>query len=154
MLETISEQKRYCPRCKSDQVVKGGKHTCQKGVVQRYQCKLCGTSFSNDGYYRGKRQLALLQYVGVLYQQGLSDEKIMVRLKEELGITVSKTSIAAWVKRLGIQPRKSSGNQKNKTFRDLVELGVVTVVRYADSFHPERFVVLDNFADTIGGSES
>jgi len=150
VLETRNEQKKYCPRCRSDQIVKSGKHTRQKGVVQRYQCKLCGTSFSNDGYYRGKHQLSLLQYVGVLYQQGLSDEKIEARLKEELGIDVSRNSIMAWVKRLGIEPRKQScGDMKNKKVRELVELGVVTVVRYADAFHSERFVVLDNFVDTM-----
>ncbi len=155
MLETKNEQTKSCPRCKSSQTVKAGKHYQQKGVVQRYRCKVCGTSFCNDGYYRGRHQLSLLQYVGGLYQTGLSSEKIEARLKKELGTRISRTSIMAWIEKLGIKPRKQScGDQKNKTFRDLTEVGVVVTVRHADSFHPEHFMVLDNFVAVIGEMEA
>lgn len=149
-METISERKRYCPRCHSDQITKSGKNRCLKAVVQRYRCKLCGTSFSNDGYYKGKHALSLLQYARVLYQQGLSYEKIQTRLKRELDIDVSNVAIGSWITKLGIQPRKTSGDQKNKIVRDLVEVGIVTTVRYADSAHPESFLVLGNLVEIIG----
>lgn len=121
----------------------------QKGVVQRYQCKMCGTSFSNDGYYRGKHQLSLLQYAGVLYHEGLSYEKIQSRLKKEFDIYISRKTVGDWMKLLKIKPRSlSSGNQKDKLIRGLVEIGVTTIVRQADSFHPSRFIVLDNYQVT------
>ncbi len=149
-METISEQKRYCPRCSSLDIVKSGTHMHQRGRTQRYRCKQCGTSFITEGgYYRGRHPLSLLQYAGVLYQQGLSAHKIRERLERELGVKVSHVSIAEWVKKLGIQPRKTSGDQKHKAFRDLVEVGVVTTVRYADSFRPERFMVLGNLVEAI-----
>jgi len=151
LLEQMSvEQKRYCPRCKSDRIVKGGKHVRLKGVVQRYKCNLCGTTFSNDGYFRGKHQIALLQYAAVLYEQGLSYEKIQCRLRKEFNMTVSRVSIGNWVKMLGLKPRNQScGNQKSKVFREIVEVGLVTFVRVADSFHPEKLLLLDNSTEKL-----
>lgn len=135
-----------CPRCGSDNTVKSGKHYNKKGVSQRYDCKICGTSFSNEGYYRGKHALSLVQYAGVLYREGYSLRKIQACLDAEFGISVSHVAIGDWMRMLRVEPRrKSSGNQKEKIVRDLVEIGVVTTVRYSDSFHPEKFLVLDNF---------
>ncbi len=150
VLETKNEQKKYCPRCKSDQIVKSGKHYVSKGIVQRYRCKTCGTSFSNDGYYRGKHPISLVQYAAVLYREGYSYEKVQSRLKAEFKQEVSCTTIGAWMKMLHAEPRmKSSGNQKEKIVRDLIEIGVVTTIRYSDSWHPEKFLVLDNFVSNL-----
>ena len=144
------EQKRYCPRCKSDRIVKGGKHVRLKGVVQRYRCNDCGTSFSNDGYYRGKHQIALVQYAAVLYGQGLSYEKIQDRIRKEFNMKISRTSISDWVTMLRLKPRNQScGNQKSKVFREIVEVGLVTFVRVADSFHPEKLLLLDNSTEKL-----
>ena len=144
-----SELKRSCPRCSSTDIVKGGKHYLAKGTVQRYQCKSCGTSFSNDGYYRGKHALSLVQYVGVLYREGLSYEKIQAKLKKEFGIYISRKTVGDWLKLLHIQPRSlSCGNQKERLNRSLIEIGFTTVVRQADSFHPSRFIILDNYQVT------
>lgn len=144
------EQKKSCPRCKSDRIVKSGKHIRLKGVVQRYRCKMCGTSFSNDGYYRGKHQIALVQYAAVLYGQGLSYEKIQCKLRKEFDVKISRKSIGDWVTMLGLKPRNQScGNQKSKVFREIVEVGLVTFVRVVDSFHPEKLLILDNFTENL-----
>ncbi len=125
--------------------MKGGKHSCKKGIVQRFQCKKCGTSFSNDGYYKGKHALSLVQYAGILYHEGLSYEKIQAKLKKEFNIYISRKTVGDWMKLLNIEPRKlSSGNQKEKVNRGLIEIGVTTVIRHADSFHPSSFIILDN----------
>jgi transposase-like protein len=144
------QDKKLCPRCKSPEVVKSGKHKNQKGVTQRYQCKECGTSFSNDGYYRGKHNISLVQYAAVLYREGYSYEKIQIILKEEFGVPISRVTIGDWIKMLQVQPRRrSSGNQKEKIVRDLVEIGVMTTVKFADSFHPTKFYMLDNFSTLL-----
>jgi hypothetical protein len=130
--------------------VKSGKHYNLKGVVQCWVCKLCGTSFSNDGYFRGKHQLALVQYASVLYQNGCSYEKIVDELKKGWGQTVSRVTIGKWMNMLGVVPRRqSSGDQKNKVVRDLIEVGVVTSIRFASSEIPQKFLVLDNAVMTL-----
>jgi transposase-like protein len=134
-----------CPRCGETQIVKAGKHYNQKGASQRYQCKKCGTSFCNEGYFRGKHQLSLLQYTVKLYQDGDSYEKIQKLIKEQFGISISRTTIGEWIRKLSIQPRrKSCGNQKQKLNRELVEIGILTTVRIATSQNPEKFYVLNN----------
>lgn len=143
------ELKKSCPRCSSTDITKGGKHYFLKGVVQRYRCKTCGTSFSNDGYYKGKHALSLVQYAGVLYREGLSYEKIQAKLKKEFGIYISRKTVGDWLKLLHIQPRpRGNGDQRARITRNLIEIGVTTVVRQADSFHPSRFIILDNFQIT------
>ena len=150
MLETKNEQKRFCPRCNSDQVVKSGLHHHANGVTQRYGCKTCGTTFSHDGYYRGKHPISLIQYAAVLYREGFSYAKIQSCLHDEFNQDVSPQTIGAWIKMLGVQPRlKSSGNQKNKIVRDLIEIGVITTIRFSDSRHPEKFLILDNFVSNL-----
>ena len=123
--------------------------------MQRWQCKLCGTSFTNYGYFRGKHPLALLQYAGVLYQNGYSYEKIVAELKKQFGQKVCRTTIGKWMDHLQIKPRvKSSGDQKNKIVRDLIEVGFVTIVRFASSQVPEKFLVLDNTANLVDFPEA
>jgi len=149
VLEMKSEPKKSCPRCNSRNITKSGTQNRLKGVVQRYRCGTCGTSFSNDGYYRGKHQLSLLQYAAILYREGLSYEKIQARVKKEFGLYISRQTVGDWMKLLHIATRVlSSGNQKEKIKRGLIEIGVTTVVRQADSFHPSRFIILDSFQAT------
>lgn len=116
---------------------------------------MCGTSFSNHGYYKGKHAISLVQYAAVLYHERYSYEKIQSRLKAEFGLYISRPTIGNWMKHLKIQPRqKSSGNQKDKLVRELIEIGNITTVRCADSFHPEKFLVLDNFVAGICGDDA
>lgn len=125
--------------------MKSGKHQCQKGVVQRWRCKTCGTTFSNDGYFRGKHPIALVQYATALYQNGCSYEKVVDELVKRFGQKVSRTTIGKWMQMLGVKPRPlNSGDQKNKVIRELIEVGVVTTVRFASSEVPEKFIVVDN----------
>jgi len=134
-----------CPRCGSNQIVKSGKHYNLNGIQQRWQCKLCGTSFCNEGYFRGKHPLSLLQYTVKLYQNGDSYEKIQKSIKKQFGINISRTTIGKWIQKFNIQPRQNScGNQKQKLKRELVEIGILTTVRIATSETPEKFLVLDN----------
>jgi transposase-like protein len=134
-----------CPRCGATKIVKSGKHYCQKGTVQRFECKICGTTFSNDGYFRGKHPLALLQFAASLYKNGSSYEKVQSKIDKQFNIKISRATIKKWIEKLGIVPRpKSSGDQKNKVIRELVEIGVLTIIRFADSQTPEKFYILEN----------
>lgn len=135
-----------CPRCGNNKIVKSGKHYNQKNVVvQRFQCKLCGTSFCNSGYFRGKHPLALVQYAGLLYGQGLSYEKVATKIEKQFKQKVSRTTIWDWMRMLHVQSRpKSSGDQKNKIVRNLIEVGIITTVRFASSEVSEKFLLLNN----------
>jgi len=147
-------EKLECPRCRSDQIVKSGTHYNLKGLQQRWQCKLCGTSFCNEGYFKGKHALALVQYAVVLYSRGLSYEKVASKIEEQFKQKVSRTTIKNWVDMLHVQPRpKNSGNQKDKIVRELIEIGMVTTVRFASSEVPEKFLILDNQAGLLVGEE-
>jgi len=138
-------EKLCCPRCSSDQIMKAGKHYDLKGTVQRYKCKVCGTSFSNDGYFRGQHPLELLQYASVLYQNGCSCDKIVDKIEKQFHQKVSPPTIWRWMNKLGIKLRaKNSGDQKNKIVRDLIEVGIITTVRFASSEVTEKFLLLDN----------
>jgi transposase-like protein len=144
-----------CPRCGSDNTIKSGMRYNKKGVSKRYLCKICGTSFCNEGYYRGKHAISLVQYAVVLYREGYSYEKIQSRLKAEFGIYISRKTVGDWMKMMHVQPRtKSSGDQKNKIVRELIEIGVITTVRYASSFHPEKFLIIDNFVANLIGKQN
>lgn len=136
-----------CPRCGSSQIVKSGKHhrQYQEGFVQRWKCKICGTTFCNEGYFRGKHPIALVQYASILYQNGCSYEKVVDELEKQFGQKVSRTTIGKWMDMLGVKPRQqNSGDQKNKLIRDLIEVGVVTTIRFTSSEMPEKFLILDN----------
>lgn len=142
-----------CPKCHSSQIVKSGKSYNLKGFVQRWQCKLCGTSFCNSGYFKGKHALALVQYAAVLYGQGLSYEKVAAKIEAQFKQKVSRTTIKNWIDMLHVQPRKGSGNQRDKIVRELVEIGIVTMVRFASSEVPEKFLVFDNQVGLLEVSE-
>lgn len=144
----------HCPLCKSDQIIKAGRtYTKVSGIKQRYKCKICGATFrDSDGYFKGKTPLQIVQYAISLYEQGFSLEKIQIRVKNKLLAKVSRKTIGDWLKKAGVPLRTMScGDQKRKVNRELVEIGNVTVVRYASSKTPEKIIMLDNFVFTVGG---
>lgn len=96
-------EKLCCPRCGSDQIVKVGKHYNLKGAVQCHRCKVCGTSFSNHGYFRGGHTLTLLQYASVLYQNGCSYRKIAHKIYEEFHQKVSDSTICRWINKFVVK---------------------------------------------------
>jgi len=140
-----------CPVCKSKFIVKSGKQYSKKGVQQRYKCKMCGTTFNNSGYFKGKHPLRLVQYAITLYQHGYSLEKVQTELKNSLNVKISRTSILKWIRKASVPLRnKGCGLQKKKVVRDLVEIGVATTVRFASSFVPEKFLFLQNVTIPLG----
>jgi len=125
-----------CPVCQSKNIIKSGKQYRQKGIRQRYQCKVCGSTFNNSGYFKGKHPLSLVQYAIALYQRGLSLEKVQAELKSSFNVKISRTSILKWLKKANIPRRdKGCGLQKKKVIRDLVEVGITTTIRFASSFN-------------------
>jgi transposase-like protein len=139
-----------CPKCGESHIVKSGKHYCQKGIVQRYECKTCGTTFSNDGYFRGKHPLSLLQYANAIYENGLSLRQVQAKIKKTFGIQVTHVAIQKWLRVLGSQARPlNSGDQKNKIIREIVQIGILTTVRMSNSLNPEKFMVLQNAVSNL-----
>lgn len=139
-----------CPKCGSDKIVKSGKYRRRRGIVQRYRCNICGTSFCHDGYFRSRFPLEVVQYAVQLYIDGSSSEKISDDLKNKYGIVVSRTSICEWIRKAKVPLRsKSSGDQKHKTVREIVELGFLVSVSYVSSQQPRKLLVLQNDMDLI-----
>jgi transposase-like protein len=146
----MSNVPSQCPRCGATKIIKSGKHYCPKGIVQRFQCKICGTTFSHDGYFRGKHPLALLQFAASLYKNGSSYEKVQSKIYNQFNIKISRTTIKKWIEKLGVVPRpQSSGDQKNTIIRELVEIGILTTIRVVNSKNPEKSHVLQNETFTL-----
>jgi hypothetical protein len=58
---------------------------------------------------------------------------------------VSAVAIDDWIHKAGVSLRsKSSGDQKHKAIREVVELGFLVSVSYASSQRPRRLFVLQN----------
>lgn len=133
-----------CPICKSKQIVKGGKHYLKfKKVVQRYRCKVCGSSFSSTGYFKSRFPLQIIQHAIILYQEGFSLAQIQKEIKEKFNRKISRLGILNWLKRAKIPRRqKSSGDQKGKKVRDQIEIGISTIVRFTSSEQPQQILLL------------
>jgi len=147
MIKEIPKKgKRICPVCDGEDVVKSGKKRLKGGsTTQRYQCKRCGTTFSESrhGYFKSKFPLALKQYAIALYVEGLSLEKVKNKLWEDLSIKVSSQAIMRWLERAGVERRpRSSGDQKNKIVREHIKIGVTTLIRFVSSERPEKLLIL------------
>lgn len=133
-----------CPICHSKQIVKAGKHYLKfKNVVQRYQCKVCGSSFSSTGYFKSRFPLEIIQHAILLYNEGFSLEKVQNEIKEKFHRKVSRLGILNWLRKAGVARRpKNSGDQKNKKVRTAIEIGISTVVRFTSSEQPETLVLV------------
>lgn len=133
-----------CPICKSTQIVKAGKHYLKfKKVVQRYQCKLCGSSFSSTGYFKSRFPLQIIQHAIILYKEGFSLEQIQTEIKEKFNRKISRHGILNWLKKARIPRRqKSSGDQKNKKVREQIEIGFSAIIRFTSSEQPQQILLL------------
>lgn len=146
LIRELAEDKQICPLCGSRKIIKCGKRYSKHNIAQRYLCKICGTSFceSVHGYFKSKHPLYVKQFAIELYLNGMSLRKIQDKLQEDLGVEVSHVSILKWLNNVGIERRQTSGDQKNKIIRNLIEIGVSTIIRFSTSESPEKMIILTN----------
>ena len=110
----------HCPRCKSKDVVSGGKRYNKDKVVQKYKCRVCATHFSNPEWLRGKHPLDLVNYAVSLYLKGYSGRKIAKILKD-FGNPVSHTTITRhWLRMMGYEARQRNIANKLRKHPELL----------------------------------
>jgi transposase-like protein len=133
-----------CPACDNQEVIKSGKRHNLRSVQQRYQCKVCGITFSERGYYGFKAKYALSEkhYAIELYKQGYSMRGVTKLIREELGLTVSATSILHWLHRAGVETRDSQHKTKKKEYREFVKVSVL--VRICSSEYPDKLLMMSD----------
>jgi transposase-like protein len=85
-----------------------------RGVVQKYQCRRCGTKFTRGaGYFRGDiHPAAVVMYAVLRYHTHPTLKQIQVELSR-LGCRVSKPAIMEWVHRYNSHRRKLDRRLQN-----------------------------------------
>jgi len=93
------ENKLKCSKCSSKNVIKWTKRETQnRGLIQRYKCKDCQTTFTfDDGFFRMRNHPTKITQSIDLFYRGVSTRKV----QEHLGVfyphNASNVSIYKWV---------------------------------------------------------
>lgn len=135
---------KTCPIC-GGASTKCGKNKRKFETVQRYRCKVCGTSFKDggSGYFKGKHSIATVSLAISLYTSGLSMAKVVDKLRSDYDVTVTETTVLEWLRRSNVSSRpQNSGDHRKQKCREFVTLTIPVVVRFASSIKPETFQVL------------
>ena len=91
----------HCPKCGSAQAVRVGVRRCGKGEVQRFQCKACGRKFVvDDGFSRLHVPPRAVVAAFDLWAKKVSYRQVAHHLRDVHGITVGKSTVERWVRRL------------------------------------------------------
>ncbi len=107
MIETIkviSDAQPKCPTCGSSgkTIVKHGLSHNVYEIVQRYECKKCGTDFRaghSDAPFRFHYPRRIIQFACLEIEKGLSFRRVRAEIKKQTEISVSTTTIYNWVKK-------------------------------------------------------
>ncbi len=145
LIRELDKGKQICPLCGSRQINRSGKRHSRFSIAQRYECKICGTSFceSIHGYFKSKFPLYVKQFAIEMYLNGLSLRRVQDKIQEDLGIEVSHQSVRSWLDNAGLDRRpQASGDQKNRINRDLIEIGISTIIRFSSSISPEKMIII------------
>ena len=83
-----------CPSCGSLNVVRGGlRYSVRYGISQIYKCNGCGRRFTE----KAERRVRAIQLAGSLHAKGMSYSAIREYLGENLGLSVSRSTIFEWI---------------------------------------------------------
>jgi transposase-like protein len=89
-----------CKFCGSENIVKRGHRTTQKGKVQRFFCKSCGKKFIlNEGFEKMKSTPQIITITLDLYFKGISMRSIVDHLKQFYNVEVSHVAIYKWIRK-------------------------------------------------------
>lgn len=86
-----------CPVCRGTQVVKRGKRQVVFGLVQLYQCRRCGRSFSQRQVVGNTYPPRVVFTALVLYAQGKTFDEVRRHLNRRFKIKLGLTTIHRWV---------------------------------------------------------
>jgi len=89
-----------CKFCASENIVKRGYRSTQKGKVQRFFCKDCGKKFIVDeGFEKMKSTPQIVTIALDLYFKGISMRSIVDHLKQFYDVEVSHVAVYKWIKK-------------------------------------------------------
>jgi putative transposase len=89
-----------CKFCGSENIVKSGYRTTQKGKVQRFFCKDCKRKFVVDeGFEKMKSTPQIITIALDLYFKGISIRSIVDHLNQFYNVEVSHVAIYKWIKK-------------------------------------------------------
>ena len=136
---------KICPACGSSNATKSGRHYHKKGAVQRYRCKICGISWSSGGYFKHKFPNYVINEAINYYQEGLSLEKVVDKIKKNFGYVLTRTSVLDWIKKANVTPR-SRGQPKNmetQVNREVIQIFTPVTVFHSSSLSPMKIIMLE-----------
>jgi len=88
-----------CPECESQNTIKWTKRKTQnRGVIQRFKCKDCNKTFTQDeGFFRMRNNPQKITASIDLFFNGLSTRKVQAHLKAFFPHNASNVSVYNWV---------------------------------------------------------
>jgi len=104
-----------CPRCESENtktfVVSQNKYK----KVQRYYCRTCGTTFSEQKWWKHVYPTPVIETAIALYKKGLSLHKVILTLEAKFGLKPSRWTVNKWLRKANVpRRRRYSGYRKVK----------------------------------------
>jgi len=92
-----------CPYCKDKDVVKNGFYKYKNNVEQRYKCKSCGKSFTEESKspFKGMRfsPNVILFAIRLYTEFYLSSNNCLILIKDVMNIKVSGGTILNWIQK-------------------------------------------------------
>ncbi len=97
-----------CPRCKSEKVVKRGLSPTQnRGLQQRYLCRICSKTFIPDfGFWKMKNSEAKITSGIDLYFSNLSSRKVRNHFRRHLAHNSSHVTVLDWCRKYTLKVQK------------------------------------------------
>lgn len=96
----IEEPASVCKFCGSENIVKRGFRTTEKGKVQRFFCNDCKRKFVvNEGFEKMKSTPQIITIALDLYFKGISMRSIVDHLKQFYNVEVSHVAVYKWIRK-------------------------------------------------------
>ena len=96
--------KIICPKCKSKEIIKWGKRkTENRGKVQRYCCKSCSETFTNDSFTRMRNTPQKITCALDLFFRGLSTRGVQEHFKAFFPHNSDHSTILRWIKKYSLK---------------------------------------------------
>ncbi len=92
-------KKLSCPNCDSENIIKRGKRkTENRGLIQRYGCKDCGTRFVKDeGFFRMRNHPNKITCALDLFYKGVSTRKVQEHFQSFYPHNSTNVSVYNWI---------------------------------------------------------
>lgn len=105
-----------CRKCGGTTVIKDGTRVCDKGKVQRFECKGCGFRFTvDDGFSRIHVQPKWVLLAFDLWVKKVSFRQTAHTLSKSLGVDVTKSTVERWVSKMARLVQKCADDAHPRT---------------------------------------